>query len=121
MDENRENQGGSGGECAPNTRETRMQARAIHERWPMSASVRVQVLQRLVNICDPSTPEGATAAPREVISAAKAIISADKLNLEQQKLDQMSGAESPDSIAAIAREMTEAADNHQSEEPPDAR
>jgi hypothetical protein len=81
--------GGLGGDLAPDEgiRDTRLQAKAIRERWPMSQDVRIKVLKRLCGIIDPETEDGANAGLREVIAASRALLSADKLNLEQQRLD----------------------------------
>jgi len=69
---------------------TRLEARAIRERWPMSAEVRVKVLKRLCKIVDDDAwdeDDWNKPGNREVISAARALISADKLNLEQAKFE----------------------------------
>lgn len=65
----------------------RMEERAVRERWPMSEQVRIKILQRLAGIVDPETEEGSRSRRREVIAAARAIMSADKLNLEQRRID----------------------------------
>lgn len=83
-----ENQEGGLGGPAPGIRDTRLHERAIRERWPMPPAVRVKVLQRLVNIVDEDYDHGwEKPGLREVISAARALLSADKLNLEQAKFD----------------------------------
>lgn len=83
-----EEPGGSGGHSA---RDTRLAARAIRERWPMSRRVRIKVLNRLVGIVDEDrweeTRRDERPGFREVISAARTIISADRLNLDQQRVD----------------------------------
>lgn len=73
----------------PNIRDTRMQERAIRERWPMAADVRGKVLRRLVSIVDPDFVHDGHMRPdfREVISAARAIISADKENREWARFE----------------------------------
>lgn len=80
---------GAGAGDTPAIRDTRLQERAIRERWPMSADVRIKVLKRLCKIVDDDAWPDPDERPsqREVISAAKALISADKLNLDQAKLD----------------------------------
>ena len=72
-----ETQGGSGGRCIQNKRQTRLVARALRERWNIPTEMRGTVIARLGQIVDDSKTE-----PREVISAAKAILSAGKLNLD---------------------------------------
>lgn len=60
-----------------------MQERAIRERWPIPDEARPQVVGRLVKVVAKSKSD------REAIAASRALISADKLNLEQEKLDRM--------------------------------
>jgi len=71
-----ESQGGSGGDCAPNTRHTRLLERAMRERSRIPIPLRRTVIDRLGQIV-----EDPAAGPREVTSAAKAILSASKINL----------------------------------------
>ena len=87
MSDSDDNAGGLGGASNPGIRDTRMAERALRERWPMSEAVRVAILKRLAGIVDPESPEGAKAKRREVISAARALMAADKLNLERERLD----------------------------------
>lgn len=75
-------------EQAPGSRDTRLQERAIRERWPLSESVRIKVLKRLASIVDPDHihdigPPG----HREAISAARALALADRLNLEHARFE----------------------------------
>lgn len=88
MDEH-ELQGGSGGDCAPDVRETRLHERAIRERWPIPEHVRVKILNRLLKIVDEDAFHADQPRPshREVTSAIRALISADKANLEHLKLE----------------------------------
>jgi hypothetical protein len=72
-----ESQGGSGGKCARNTRETRMVARALRERWHIPKAMRGTLIDRLGRIL-----EADESGPREIISAARAILSASKINLD---------------------------------------
>lgn len=74
-----EPEGGSGGSCRPGRgiRETRLVERAIRERWPIPTKIRRPLIERLFEII-----EDTESSPREVTSAAKAILSASKLNLE---------------------------------------
>jgi hypothetical protein len=71
--------------------DSRMLERAYRERWPMGPSVRVQTLRRLARIIDDDAHEGEPAysrpTNRDVIAAARALLAADKLNLDQQRLD----------------------------------
>lgn len=70
-------EGGSGGTTAPGIRTTRLIERAIRERWPIPKAIRRPLIERLYEIV-----EDTASSPREVTSAAKAILSASKLNLE---------------------------------------
>jgi hypothetical protein len=70
-------QGGSGGRNARRRRENRLTERALRERWVIPASLRVSLIRRLSNIVD-----DLKSGPRETISAAKAILSASKINLD---------------------------------------
>jgi hypothetical protein len=60
-------------------KDTRMMARALEQRWPMPSQVREDVITALSAIltCE-------TTSPREKISAAKALISAEKQNQDDQ-------------------------------------
>lgn len=72
----------------PNIRDTRMQGRAIRERWSMSEPVRAGILQRLVSIVDPEyVHEIGRPGFREVIAAARALIAADRDNLAWAQFD----------------------------------
>lgn len=98
--------GGSGADCAPAVRDTRMQARAIRERWPLPADVRVKVLKRLTQIVDADRiPEAGEPRPghREVIAAARALIAADRLNLEQAKLDMQADDDGTPQLTIVVR------------------
>jgi hypothetical protein len=51
--------------------------RALDEHWPIPKKLRLVVIRRLTEVI-----EDTGSSPREVTSAAKAILSASKLNLE---------------------------------------
>ncbi len=70
-------QGGSGGATARGIRTTRLLERALRERWPIPRKIRKPLIERLNEIV-----QDTASSPREVTSAAKAILSASKLNLE---------------------------------------
>jgi hypothetical protein len=72
-----EPQGGSGGETRRRVHDIRLVERALRERWPIPKALRKPLIERLNEIVQDT---GST--PREVTSAAKAILSASKLNLE---------------------------------------
>lgn len=82
--------GGSGGESAPDPpsiKQTRLEARALTQRWDLPPSVRSQVLKRLASIVDPEAvhqgadkfgnPVEIVPGLREVTTAARALIAAD--------------------------------------------
>ncbi len=72
-------EGGLGGNLAPGRgiRDTRLAERALRERWPIPRAIRRPLIERLYEIV-----EDTASSPREVTSAAKAILAASKLNLE---------------------------------------
>ncbi len=74
--------GDSGGFLAPGRQSTMLAARAIKERWPMDEATRLAVLDRLRAVVnDPAV------SPRESISACKALIAADAVNLTAERLE----------------------------------
>lgn len=62
---------------------TRLLARAIHGGWPVPDQLKSQVIQELTEVFE--DPE---AGPREKIAASRAIMAADQLNIEREKMDQ---------------------------------
>lgn len=62
---------------------TRLLARAIHGGWPVPDQLKSQVIQELTEVFD--DPE---AGPREKIAASRAIMAADQLNIEREKMSQ---------------------------------
>jgi hypothetical protein len=65
------------GECGSGIRETRLVERALRERWPIPEALRGPLIDRLSKIVtDPA------ASPREATAAARAILSASKINLD---------------------------------------
>jgi len=70
-------EGGLGGKTGRGIRDTRLVERALRERWPIPKALRGPLIDRLAGIVqDPDT------SPREATSAAKAILTASRLNLE---------------------------------------
>lgn len=61
--------------------DARMVGTAMRQRWPISDAIRVKLADRLSGIVLDSEDD------RTVVAAAKALIDADKLNLEQEKRD----------------------------------
>src|SRR5271166_506387 len=69
--------GGSGGDCRRRVQDVRLVERALCERWPIPKALRRPLIDRLGEIVqDPD------ATPREITSAARAILTASKINLE---------------------------------------
>lgn len=64
-------------------RDTRLIARALRERWPMDDRQRELMMRVLMQIAADQNN-----SPRERTSAIKALISADRNNIEQEKLQQ---------------------------------
>jgi hypothetical protein len=71
-------EGGSGGANRRRIHETRLIERALAEQWPIPKKLRKPLIERLNEIV-----QDTGSSPREVTSAAKAILSASKLNLER--------------------------------------
>lgn len=69
--------GGSGGPY-----NIKLAAQAIRQRWPMSAEQRKEIVDWLLIVV------ACTDDARAKVNAAKALIEADKLNMEQEKRDQ---------------------------------
>src|SRR4051812_39419563 len=69
--------GGLGGRAGRSARDTRLVERALRERWPIPKALRGPLIERLAGIVqDPD------ASPREATAAARAILSASKINLD---------------------------------------
>lgn len=64
-------------------RDTRMMARALRERWPIDDRQRELMMRVLMQIA-----ADANNSPRERTSAIRALISADRNNIEQEKIQQ---------------------------------
>jgi hypothetical protein len=81
--------GGLGGESG-GARDTRLVERAVRKRWAIPDPLRAAlpgVLGRI--LADPQ------ASPRNKIAAARAVLAADALNLEQEKRDALAAGELP--------------------------
>jgi hypothetical protein len=64
------------------TKRTRLEAKALVERFPLSGRTRTKVVRRLVKVVDdPQTTD------RDAIAAGKALIAADRCNLTALQLD----------------------------------
>src|SRR3954471_11495405 len=69
--------GGLGGPSRRGARDPRLVERALRERWPIPKALRGPLIERLAGIV-----QNPDASPREATSAAKAILTASRLNLE---------------------------------------
>jgi hypothetical protein len=68
--------GGLGGSFTPGTRDVRLVALALEERWPMDPTARAAMIRRLEDVAtDPTTK------PRAFFTAVRAITALSKLNL----------------------------------------
>jgi hypothetical protein len=77
-------------------------ARAIMQRWPMTENVRKAVIAKLVNVLtDPASSK------REIISAAKALMSAEQQNQsdEHKVVDIGTAQQRNDRLAGIAADL----------------
>jgi hypothetical protein len=61
--------------------DVRLVARAVRQRWPIPDQVRARLVKNLALIVQESEDE------RAVVAAAKVLVAADVLNLEQEKRD----------------------------------
>lgn len=97
-----EETGGQGGDEQPGTTDVRLMERALRERWPMSSDVRVKILKRLTRIVDEDAVHDKKPSDRTVISAARALMTADHLNLEERRLALAEGSGDPDTLTTDA-------------------
>ena len=74
-----EPEGGSLGGGTPRQRmkDARLVERALRERWPIPKAIRKPLVDRLNKII-----QDTQSSPREVVSAARAILAASRINLE---------------------------------------
>jgi hypothetical protein len=105
--------GDLGASCAPDP-SIRLLARAVRESWPMSDATRARVLAQLEAVL--ANDKGMT-SPREIIAACRAMIAADRLNLDQERLDQARADDAGTALDALAE--AEAADRAYDAESPD--
>lgn len=67
---------------------TYLESRAVSERWPLTPDVRAKILQRLIDVVDPEYLHAiGPPSHSEVTRAAKALVDADRLNLDYLKFD----------------------------------
>lgn len=62
--------------------EIRLARRAIKNRWPINAKLRKKVIRQLEGVLDDGKSDA-----RSLVHASKALLDADRLNMEQEKRD----------------------------------
>lgn len=68
--------------------DTRMMARAVKQRWPISDSLRGAIIARMSKIIvGTDTSRGKPPSRREVIAASRCVLDAEKINLAQEERD----------------------------------
>ena len=99
-----ESQEGSGSRSARTRRGNRLTNRAIRERWLIPPALRTSLVDQLGQIVQDSN-----AGPRDVISAAKALLSASKVNLQSVSvtIKAQLHEELEDRMTEIERELEE--------------
>jgi len=82
-------------------RDTRLMAKAVEQRWPMTAGIRRGIITKLIQVM--ASPDS---SPREVTSAAKALMAAEKQNQEDEhKVVDVALIRHGDELSAIAAEL----------------
>jgi hypothetical protein len=93
--------------------------RALRQDWPIPEEVKKQLLQSLINICDPDNPTGVLASTRTRIAAAKTIAAFCDLTLKQQSLDlrreQQEGKSTDTPLAELVQEAERRAEERRRE------
>jgi hypothetical protein len=94
--------------------EKRLEQTAVRERWPMSSERRATIIDRLFEIvegksCNSELGIQVFPSTREVTSASKALISADRLNLQAEQHRDQVAAEAATTAATEATEPTDPA------------
>jgi hypothetical protein len=77
-----------------------MMERALRERWPIKPEYREKMILSLMAIV-----ADRNASPRERTSAAKALIAADQLNIEQEKIEQVDEHERRARLVELAKHI----------------
>lgn len=81
-------------------RDTRLMERALRERWPIPQELRERIVLNLIAIV-----ANKNLSPRERTSAAKALLHADQLNVEQEKIEQLDEHEYRARLVQLARQL----------------
>jgi hypothetical protein len=92
--------GGSLGGGTPRQRmkDARLVERALRERWPIPKAIRKPLVDRLNEII-----QDTQSSPREVVSAARAILAASRINLESSAV--AAKLRESDEIGALLAEL----------------
>lgn len=99
----------------------RLLERALREDWPLTPDLRRLALRRMLNLLDDEHEEGAGVKPRTRISAFKAILAAQALDLQRLKIA-MQYAKDKDSegLESLVEEAERIAGEYTPDEPPAA-
>ncbi len=82
-------------------RETRRWEKALRERWPIPDAMRSVIVKSLAKIL-----LDADSSPREKTAAAKALMAADSLNVQQERMDQADEHERRQRLVELARQLS---------------
>jgi hypothetical protein len=82
-------------------RETRLWEKALRERWPIPDAMRSVIVKSLAKIL-----LDADSSPREKTAAAKALMAADSLNVQQERMDQADEHERRQRLVELARQLS---------------
>jgi hypothetical protein len=78
-----------------------MMERALRERWPIKPEYRERIMLYLYTIVGSKD-----ASPRERTAAAKALMAADSLNVQQERMDQADEHERRQRMVELARQLS---------------
>jgi hypothetical protein len=82
-------------------RDTRLMARALEQRWPISPAARKAIVARLLHVI--TNPDS---KPREVIAASRGLLAAESQNqLDEHKIVDVSISARNDRLDAIAADL----------------
>jgi hypothetical protein len=82
-------------------RQTRLWERALRERWPIPEAMRSVIVKSLGKIL-----LDANSSAREKTAAAKALMAADSLNVQQERMDQADEHERRQRMVELARQLS---------------
>jgi len=82
-------------------RQTRLWERALAERWPIPEAMRSVIVKSLGKIL-----LDANSSAREKTAAAKALMAADSLNVQQERMDQADEHERRQRMVELARQLS---------------